>query len=448
MTLPQALGAFVAGTLLVVSVAGSLAFGDPPEPSGGSSQAADTDAAATRVDALRLRRPDGPRRPGRFAGRPPLAEKRFFPLAVWYESVLSKADVRRDKAAGINTYLELTPNSDLELVRRSGMRSVTTMTPGPGTDGYLLPDEVDMWGGPGEADWTGNWPGEGPICRPEGAECGYSVVEQMVDGVPADEFVWGQFGKGVMLWGSRSQARGFVNTEPDGVSADLYWFTDPNICGPSEAGAFLGTQDTVAAAQCRRGSNYGRGVERLRGLVQPRGSKPVWVFVELGHPFTEDSAPTILPHQIRDAAWSGLIHGARGVVYFNHSFGGRCQTQHVLRDACGARIRPTVTALNEQITGLAPLLDARFVDGLVRESGPLDVSVKLWRKRFYLIVGRKGADTARTTISLTCGAGRSAVDIRTGKRLPVRSGKVRLRVGKLQSVRILRLERGRTCGLA
>ena len=62
-------------------------------------------------------------------------------------------------------------------------------------------------------------------------------------------------------------------------------------------------------------------------------------FVELGHPFTEEDWPSITPAQARAAVWSSIIHGAQGIIYFNHSFGGPCQTQHILRDPCYAGMR-------------------------------------------------------------------------------------------------------------
>ena len=60
---------------------------------------------------------------------------------------------------------------------------------------------------------------------------------------------------------------------------------------------------------------------------------PIWAYVELGHPLGTNGGQ-ITPDQAAAAVWSSLIHGARGIVYFNHSFGGSCQTQHILRDTC------------------------------------------------------------------------------------------------------------------
>ena len=77
----------------------------------------------------------------------------------------------------------------------------------------------------------------------------------------------------------------------------------------------------------------------MRRLVSPARSKPVWAFVEVGHPFTEDDFPAVTPAEVRAAVWQSLIAGARGIIYFNHSFGGPCQTQHALRDSYSASIR-------------------------------------------------------------------------------------------------------------
>ena len=43
--------------------------------------------------------------------------EKFFPVGVWFESVTSQSDIDMDKAAGLNTYVELTDNSDLPLIR-------------------------------------------------------------------------------------------------------------------------------------------------------------------------------------------------------------------------------------------------------------------------------------------------------------------------------------------
>lgn len=403
-----------------------------------------------RGGSPRLRSVDAPPGTASYAATPPIARASYFPVAVWFESVVGLADIARDKAVGINTYLELTSNSDLSLVRSSGMRAITTHSRGSDSDGYLLPDEVDMWAGPGSSAWTGNFPGQGPICDPEGSQCGYTVVSQAMEGVADNTFVWGQFGKGVTMWEADDEARGFVNGGPsggpDGVSADNYWFTDPNICSATEGGALVGKGAALPTQTCRRGYNYGLTVDRVRSLVRPAGSRPVWVFVEVGHPFSEDDAPTITARQIRDAVWSGLIHGAQGVVYFNHNFGGTCLSQHVLRDSCGSSVRRPVGRVNKAISRRSSLLAAPFVDGVAKASGSLDVAVKLYRGQLVLMVGRKTNGDARGAVRFSCGVG-SRATTSGGATVRVRDRTLRLTVPAKRSVQFLRLKQGKTCGL-
>src|SRR4051812_41317856 len=114
------------------------------------------------------------------------ADEDFFPLAVWFESVTDPEDVRRDAAAGLNTYVELTSNSDLDLISRAGMRAIHSDVGAAGdeTAGWLLADESDMWAGPGYGTWSGRYPGEGDICEPAGADCGYTVQEELQARLP------------------------------------------------------------------------------------------------------------------------------------------------------------------------------------------------------------------------------------------------------------------------
>ena len=55
------------------------------------------------------------------------ADRSYFPLGVWFESVTSKHDVATDKRANLNLYVVLTDNTDLSLVRAAGMRAVPTL---------------------------------------------------------------------------------------------------------------------------------------------------------------------------------------------------------------------------------------------------------------------------------------------------------------------------------
>lgn len=303
-------------------------------------------SAPSPVRAVTLAQVDGgPNYYAKFSHGLP-TKRSHFPIGVWLESVLSQADVDKDKAAGLNTYLTLTSNSNLGLVQANGMHAIVQSDefgPHQAAEGWFLADEVDMTHGP---------------------PTGYAEMQRVADATAYDGRVrYSGYGKGVLFWDSDAEAARFVNNYQDIVQADAYFFTDNDVCDSSQAG---GEPGIVETDHCHVASNYGWIIDRLEGLISPPRSKPVWAVVELGHPFSESDWPTITPPQVRAAVWQSLIAGARGIVYFNHSFGGPDQTQHILRDGSQAGsvyapIRSVVTATNGEIRALAPVLNSPTV---------------------------------------------------------------------------------------
>lgn len=369
-------------------------------------------------------------------------EPHFFPVGVWFESALEKDYVAKDRAEGLNTYVVLTTDSDLDLVRASGMYAIPTFAAAQAS-GYALGDEVDMWAGAGDAPWTGKYPGEGPICVPEQSKCGYTVQNQLRAAAPPGSMIYANYGKGITFWLSDEQSRAFINGTQNLVSADNYWFTDPNICAKTEGGAINGSTNDLTESECRLAANYGWTVERIRKLTG--GKAPVWAFVEVGHPF-EDSpqATTISGPQIRAAVWSSLIHGARGIIYFNHSFGGDCVTQHVLRD-CPGEAQSTVTAVNKQIHDLAPILNAPFLDGATTASGPVDLATKLHNSKLYIFAGANKNTGGAATFAVKCG-GSTAVVIDENRTIPMVKGTFTDTFADGNAVHLYSIEGGGSCG--
>jgi hypothetical protein len=233
------------------------------------------------------------------------------------------------------------------------------------------------------------------------------VLQTLNNELPADgKPRYDNFGKGVQMWETDQQAQVFVNQFQQLVSSDMYFYTDPNLC-PGEAQKYLG----VAPNQCRRAANYGLLIDRLRFLDGMDGKRiPIFGFVEDGHPFTENSAPTITANQIAGAVMNELIHGARGIIYFNHNFGGSCISQHVLRDSCGAAVRPTVTQTNQRITALAPVLNSPSYQWTANPS--LDTMLKAYGGSYYLFAmpGRFGGTGSQAlTLPSTLNGGTAQV---------------------------------------
>jgi uncharacterized protein DUF4082 len=347
----------------------------------------------------------------------------FFPIGVWFEGVNSQADIDKDKAAGLNTYVMLTDGSDLKLIARNGMHAMTTESrsdTGSETTGFIINDEVDMWGGAGDGTWTGKFPGEGDICS-GGKSCGFDVMKRLSGRLPAggDRMRYANFGKGVMFWQSDSDAAKFVNQYTSVVSNDIYWYTDPNVCTSSSEGPSLG----ITSSNCRRAANYGLTMDTMRKADGADGVRqPVYAFVEVGHPFTEADSPTINADQIAGAVVNSLIHEARGVLYFNHNFGGNCISQHVLRDSCGAAVRPAVTELDARITGLAPVLNTQSYQWAFNPK--LDTMLKSYDGSFYVFAmpGRTGG-TGQQKLALPPGvSGAKAEVLFENRSVPISGG--------------------------
>lgn len=396
--------------------------------------------------AMPRRRPvdGGPGYYGNFSGSLPTRAD-YFPIGVWLESVMDVPDIHKDIENGLNTYVDITRNSNSGQLVGTGLNFMASFAV-QGSQGFVVSDEVDMWGGPGDGEWSGKRPGEGAICVPADIPCGYSIQRQLSEAAGGETVLrYANYGKGVTFWETDSEAARFVNGYQDIVSADNYWFTDPNICFESEGGRLLDKPRDLSREECRLAANYGWTVDRLRSLIRPAGSKPVWAFVEVGHPATEADAPTITPSQIRAAVWSSLIHEARGIIFFNHSFSGDCVSQHVLRD-CGPRLSVEVGQLNQQLTKLAPVLNADFLDGaLTVLDGSIDGSVKIRSGNIYLFAGstQHAKQTARMRVACSVDGDAEVIDEK--RSVPVRNGELVDAFADAESVHLYKLP-GNTCG--
>ena len=166
-------------------------------------------------------------------------DPKYFPVGVWLESVMDSFDVEKDQANGINTYVNLTEQSNQSKLDGTGAQILLDREY-PGRAGAVVSDEVDMWGGPGDGKWTGLRPWEGSVCTPSGQTCGYTIMQKLSEPSRLKGILrYTNYGKGVTFWESDSEAGRFVNNYQDVVSADNYWFTDPNICFASEGGTML-----------------------------------------------------------------------------------------------------------------------------------------------------------------------------------------------------------------
>jgi hypothetical protein len=367
----------------------------------------------------------------------------FFPIAVWGSYNHTQANIDLDKAAGLNTYVWAADSSFMANIRANGMKVVQAQenraNMGTETAGWMLADEIDMQQGPGSGDTT---------------------LQNIMNSLPQDSrFRYTNYGKGVLAWESDPEASGFINFPGLHLaSADMYFWTDlSRVCSFSEGGmlwdhnGLLSSPRTLTTAECRGSWNYGYIVDRMRyldglaGGTSPQQRKPIWAFVELGWPFTESASQggrAIQPAEVRSAVWHSVIAGARGIIYFQHSFGGPCQTHHVLRDSCYTAIRTEVTTINQRLQALAPVLNAPFADGYVTASSGIRAMAKKGPDgAYYVFAGVTQAGTNQTA-TFTVAAGTTVDVLYEGRTLTVRGGQFTDPFADINTVHIYKITGG------
>ena len=364
-------------------------------------------------------------------------------LGAWFEQPLNATEVGYDRATGDNIYWNLAGSpvptaacggspcrADYNVIRRGGMHVSapdTTANSGSETVSYEGSDESDMQYGPGWVEWNkkyndavGGW----NSCIPpqvNHGQCGYTVARWYYSGVPTSLGSPGYptahtvkhqgYGKGVLLWETTAQAAEFMRFS-DILSADSYWMSDPALNGPSQGGCALFPKSPVICkdiggsgltnAQRALPANYEYNVTRLEQLQALNGPpKPVIADVETGCPGSGGHCTT--PLAMTAAAWHALIAGARGILWFQHNFGGPCVDFHTIYDGSdpaspmyncqqtpGVTLHDMVVALtrfNKEVTSLNTVLLAPFADHYVTAKGDVSYMAKYSNGVSYVFAG-------------------------------------------------------------
>src|SRR4051812_6093844 len=333
--------------------------------------------------------------------------RHFFPIATWLQSTESQEQIAADKGVGINTYVgvanppldetgkPVVVASELGRLQAKGMHALiqaeerTRFTRiASETAGWVLADEIDML--------------EGPSACP-------ARIHEIGRALPADKRIrYSNYGKGVLLWETDAEAACFVEAQ-DLQSADLYFFSDPNqrtMVAPPWLPEYDPDPDEehMTRRQVRRAANYGYLIDRMRQLDAIDGQrKPIWAMVEVGWPFKENSRQggrRIRPGEIRAAVWHSIIAGARGVIYFDHQFGG-C-ADGVLRGPCYPDNRTAVAEVDRQIARLAPVLNAPSVRSGWTVSPSVRAMVKWYGGHLYVFAAAKENARSTATVSIPC----------------------------------------------
>ena len=363
----------------------------------------------------------------------------FFPISTWGSYAHFAAEIAEDKAVGINGYVWVASDAaDMTRIRNAGMWAIQDYelqgTVDSETQGWLLGDEVDMQQGPSAC------PG---------------VMNQRKAAItnPGGRFYFSWYGKGVIFWQTDQQAQCFVNYD-DVSGADIYWFTDPFVCSTlAEGPRFYGLDRALTQAECRRARNYGDKILDLRRLDAMDGVRhPIWDVIEVGWPFIESAAQggrAIAPAEVRAAVWHSLIAGARGIEYFQHSFGGPCQTQFVLRDnGCYQPMIDMVSSVNAQIKSIAPALNGPKLTSGFTSSQSVRAVAKWDGEHLYVLAGSMENAASTANFSLSCVGNATATVLGESRSLPVANGAWSDAFADGNAIHIYRIDGGSTCGLS
>jgi len=311
----------------------------------------------------------------------PPTDPGFFPLAVWLQAP-SNAERYRD--AGINTYVALwkgPTEEQLSALKQAGMRVICHQNgvglrhiDEPAIIGWMHGDEPD------NAQALSNGQGYGPPILPEKIATDYLRVRTADPSRP----VLLNLGQGVAY--DNYIGRGVRRNHPEDYPEYL------KGCDIASFDIYPVNHDSKEVS----GKLWfvANGVERL--VKWSGGEKIVWNCLECTRIGELDRKPT--PQQVRCEAWMSLIHGSRGLIYFVHQFKPTFREAALLDDP---DMLAAVTALNRQITELAPVLNSptlRDIATVKSENAevPVDLMVKQYKGATYLFaVGmRDGATKA------------------------------------------------------
>jgi hypothetical protein len=360
----------------------------------------------------------------------------FFPVGAWYMRANQQSDINTYKNLFMNHTVKVENQNNIPLLRSNGFGVFTDETQGVGAEtiGWHLTDEADMNYGAGNDQFNPGqiWPNG---CTPridQGGACGYTAMNWFLSSMPTNDgrLYHANYGKGIFPgWQSDSQFAKFINSYTTVVSDDIYWYTDSDVCtaaqgptmitGSGPISQYTGLRD-LTTAECRRAANYGAIIDRMRALDALDGKlQPIWSFVEVGNPFPVTRS--ITGPQIEGAVVSSLIHGAAGITYFKHNFGGSCQTTDAFIDCPGSYIT-NVTNINSHIKDLAPVLNTQSYQ--YSFGGTLDTMLKWYNGSAYIFAMGKNGSTGSKTFTLPAGL-TSAANVQVlyeSRTLPITSG--------------------------
>jgi hypothetical protein len=292
----------------------------------------------------------------------PSASANFFPIGVFEQSPNHIAEF---KGIGINTFVGFYGGLDqasLATFANAGMPLIPTQNSvgltSPQKSAVVGWDQLDE---PDNAQPNGSG-GYGPCLTPTQIVAAYNGIRANDTTRP----VFLNFGRGVAdtTWSGRGSCAGettsyypFAVTGGDIISFDVYPVAE-----------YLGELQLVP-----------NGVDNLKTWIAASGTgKIIWNFVE-GAPIFSGATPTAA--QVRAEVWMSLIHGSQGIIYFVHQFSASGSLVREDGIFNSPSLVSAVTAINAEVTTLAPVLNSPSIANAVSVSSPATTPISTMVKQ-------------------------------------------------------------------
>jgi hypothetical protein len=283
----------------------------------------------------------------------------FFPIAIWYGSPGSDAQLAYDKSLGINTYVQGNPDASSAAISAHGMFTLFATKDAPaGWDrqvGSVLDDEVD-----GRYD---------PVA-------GLAHMKQLAaqhDPAATGRFTYANWTSGIITYDVPMQLSMDYFSTANVNSVDQYFYAVPQ-CDWGDGTLRWRTpkeQNPIAPVNCRTASSYGKIMQLQQEINAARGVQaPLWALpTVISTGGSTGGYKQLGPEQVQAQVWASIIHEARGIVWFSQSPDQQnvndCISGDAFQDArihSAACLKDQVAAagvVNHAITSLAPVINTQ-----------------------------------------------------------------------------------------
>jgi hypothetical protein len=323
-----------------------------------------------------------------------LTKRDFFPVAVWLQSPENAMKYKVD--GGINLYVGLwrpLNENQFELLKSAGIKLICeqnefglTHKTDPIIFGWMSGDEPD------NAQWNSETQRYDPCISPEKVIEIYKKAKEK----DPDHPYYLNLGQGVSFtdYIGRGECRG---------RTDLYSVANNGYLKGCDIASFdiypVNSEYPEVKDKLWMGA---KGIDSLR--VWCNDSKPVWTWIETTR-IGKDSPRKPTPEEVKAQVWMALIHGAKGIGYFCHSFYPESDEAALLHDQT---MLAEVKKINQQINSLAGVLNSKNRTGIAEvnssnKEAPIDLMTKRYENANYLFAVVMRKNPAHATFRVSSG---------------------------------------------